>query len=81
MPPNISLTIIPNDHQSDFCKSSKLGGPSISNKKGCLPTILFNFRTNIPWVDDWEWYHTQLGEVHCGSNTVRKPIDRWWEYE
>ena len=32
------------------------------------------------WVDDWEWYHTQLGEVHCGSNTIRKPVENWWEF-
>ena len=33
------------------------------------------------WVDDWEWYHLQLGEVHCGSNTKRKPVQDWWSYE
>lgn len=31
------------------------------------------------WLDDWDWYHTQLGEVHCGSNVVRTPIANWWE--
>ncbi|MEC8424179.1 MAG: protein-arginine deiminase family protein, partial [Myxococcota bacterium] len=30
------------------------------------------------WLDDWDYYHTMLGEVHCGSNAVRTPIDDWW---
>ena len=39
--------------------------------------------TNVTphWVDDWEWYHLQLGEVHCGSNTKRQPVQEWWTYE
>jgi protein-arginine deiminase len=31
------------------------------------------------WVNDWEWYHVQLGEVHCGSNIKRTAIQNWWE--
>lgn len=32
------------------------------------------------WLDDWDWYHMMLGEVHCGSNTQRTPSDRnWWD--
>ena len=31
------------------------------------------------WIDDWEWYHMALGEVHCGSNTKRTPTSNWYE--
>ena len=31
------------------------------------------------WLDDWENYHIMLGEVHCGSNTIRTPLENWWE--
>ena len=31
------------------------------------------------WVNDWEWYHVQLGEVHCGSNIKRQAVNNWWE--
>ncbi len=31
------------------------------------------------WLDDWDNYHIMLGEVHCGSNVIRTPIDNWWE--
>ena len=34
----------------------------------------------IHWVDDWEWYHMALGEVHCGSNVQREPADQWWNH-
>ena len=34
---------------------------------------------NTPhWIDDWNDYHMMLGEVHCGSNTLRTPIENSW---
>jgi hypothetical protein len=35
------------------------------------------------WVDDWEDYHMLLGEVHCGTNTIRHPTPGldWWTNE
>ena len=30
------------------------------------------------WVDDWDSYHLWMGEVHCGSNTLRAPAADWW---
>ena len=34
---------------------------------------------NTPhWIDDWYDYHMMLGEVHCGSNTLRTPIENSW---
>lgn len=35
----------------------------------------------VAWVEDWNTYHIMDGEVHCGSNVVRRvnPNDRWWE--
>ncbi|KAI8505750.1 protein-arginine deiminase [Branchiostoma belcheri] len=32
------------------------------------------------FVNDWDSYHLMLGEVHCGSNTRRKPFKfKWWD--
>jgi protein-arginine deiminase len=46
------------------------------------------FRDAVPgqevhFVDDWLSYHKLSGEVHCGTNVLRKPIEgvRWWEHE
>lgn len=47
--------------------------PFIAEIEGLLPEGL-----EFHWLDDWDLYHIMLGEVHCGSNTVRTPIDDWW---
>jgi len=32
-------------------------------------------------IDDWYEYHVALGEVHCGTNTLRSTkTSRWWEF-
>ncbi|KAM3922602.1 protein-arginine deiminase type-1-like [Leptodactylus fuscus] len=32
------------------------------------------------FIDDFATYHELLGEVHCGTNVVRKPFSfKWWE--
>uniref|UniRef100_A0A3P9PD56 Peptidyl arginine deiminase, type II n=1 Tax=Poecilia reticulata TaxID=8081 RepID=A0A3P9PD56_POERE len=34
------------------------------------------------FIDDFSSYHKLLGEVHCGSNVLRKPFDfKWWNLE
>ncbi len=35
----------------------------------------------ITFVNDWDWYHILLGEVHCGSNIdAAPPVElKWWE--
>lgn len=32
----------------------------------------------IHYMDDWFSHHTGMGEVHCGSNTVRDVTAKWW---
>lgn len=31
------------------------------------------------FVDEYVTYHLKGGEVHCGSNTIRKPRSTWWK--
>ena len=34
----------------------------------------------VHFAEDWDEYHANIGEVHCGSNTRRKiPDTKWWE--
>jgi protein-arginine deiminase len=34
----------------------------------------------VSWIDDWDLYHLNLGEVHCGTNATRAiPDVKWWE--
>ncbi|MDT5127694.1 MAG: protein-arginine deiminase [Mycobacterium sp.] len=35
----------------------------------------------VDFLDCWEEYHVFLGEVHCGTNTLRKAnAVKWWEF-
>jgi protein-arginine deiminase len=35
----------------------------------------------VHFLDDWYEYHVNLGEVHCGTNTLRTPTRaNWWEF-
>ncbi|WP_108811915.1 protein-arginine deiminase family protein [Sphingorhabdus sp. Alg231-15] len=33
------------------------------------------------FIDDWYSYHEKSGEVHCGTNALRKPfaVSKWWK--
>jgi protein-arginine deiminase len=43
------------------------------------------------FIDCWQPYHEHHGEIHCGTNTWRKPANigtwlgtapaRWWEFD
>ncbi|CAL9279228.1 protein-arginine deiminase domain-containing protein [Streptomyces sp. SudanB25_2051] len=32
----------------------------------------------VSYIDDWETYHLGMGEVHCGTNTLRDASAAWW---
>lgn len=34
---------------------------------------------DVYFADDWDVYHRNLGEVHCGTNVSRRMDARWWE--
>jgi protein-arginine deiminase len=33
----------------------------------------------VAYIDDWETYHLGMGEVHCGTNTLRDASGAWWK--
>ncbi|MCR4376468.1 MAG: protein-arginine deiminase domain-containing protein [Rhodospirillales bacterium] len=49
-----------------------------------------NNTLRVRYIDDWNLYHAKLGEVHCGTNTLRKPANmntwlgspaaKWWNF-
>ena len=66
------------------CVFAKPFGPEVNGKdlfeedlKGKLAALGL---TPHP-IDDWYEYHVALGEVHCGTNTLRAPTaSKWWEF-
>ena len=39
---------------------------------------LFPAGDEVHFLDDFWVYHMGLGEVHCGSNVIRTPVQDWW---
>ncbi|MFE1578323.1 protein-arginine deiminase domain-containing protein [Streptomyces fradiae] len=33
----------------------------------------------VSYIDDWSTYHLGMGEVHCGTNTLRDTSAAWWQ--
>ena len=45
-----------------------------------LEEALAEHGIGVTWIDAWDLYHRQLGEVHCGTNASRAiPDVKWWE--
>jgi protein-arginine deiminase len=45
-----------------------------------IRTVLTNLGVKVHFVDVWESYHTRLGEIHCGTNAIRRIKEpAWWE--
>ncbi len=58
-------------------------GPSINGQdifKQAMSAALAPFNITVHFAEDWDTYHRQLGEVHCGTNSTRQiPQTKWWE--
>jgi len=63
--------------------SPKPHGPVIEGKdlmEANLEKTLSAKGIQVHWVEDWDLYHRDDGEVHCGSNVFRAiPSAKWWE--
>jgi protein-arginine deiminase len=59
-------------------------GPAIDGVRDPLEQAFVDAvpHRTVRFIDDWLAYHEMSGEVHCGTNTLRKPpLDvRWWEH-
>ncbi len=58
-------------------------GPVIDGKdlfKAHLEAALAPHGITVKWVDDWNLYHRNFGNVHCATNALRQvPAVKWWE--
>ncbi len=52
-----------------------------------VDTALTRLGLQVHFIDDWDWYHRNEGEVHCGTNVKRTPAEaaggyagkHWWD--
>ena len=69
---------------NNHCIVPKPFGPVVGGKdlfEEDLKSSLSSLPLTISFLDDWEEYHVELGEVHCSSNTLRTPVSaKWWEF-
>lgn len=67
------------------CIIPKPFGPVVGGKdlfEEDLKSKLTPLGLTVRFLDDWFEYHIALGEVHCGTNTLRTPkTAKWWEFQ
>jgi hypothetical protein len=70
---------------NNHCIIPKPFGPIIMGRdlfEKDLEDQLVALGLTVKWIDDWDEYHVGHGEVHCGTNTLRKPpVAPWWEFQ
>ncbi|OCT71052.1 protein-arginine deiminase type-1-like [Xenopus laevis] len=55
----------------------KIDGKCCLEQKVC--SLLEPLGLDCTFIDDFGPYHQHAGEVHCGTNVIRKPFsDKWW---
>ncbi|MBX3204829.1 MAG: protein-arginine deiminase [Labilithrix sp.] len=58
-------------------------GPTIGGQdifKQAMSSALAPYNITVHFAENWDTYHRQLGEVHCGTNATRQiPQAKWWE--
>ncbi|MET9394877.1 protein-arginine deiminase domain-containing protein [Streptomyces sp. NPDC006624] len=57
-------------------------GPVIGGKDVFTEAVSAAYRRaglKVSYIDDWYTYHLGMGEVHCGTNTLRDATAAWWQ--
>lgn len=57
-------------------------GPVIGGKDIFTSAVTASYTQaglKVSYIDDWETYHLGMGEVHCGTNTLRDASAAWWK--
>jgi hypothetical protein len=72
---------LPLDHDGRFTGWRRLWVPenTVDLIESFILSVLEPLGQRVHFIDDWE-YHEIGGEVHCGTNTLRRmPSTKWWK--
>lgn len=79
--PNMVNMIVLNQHLG----IPKPFGPQLNSQcqfEAYMQEVLEPLGLVCHFIDDWEPYFRERGEIHCGTNTRRQPFaQKWWEIE
>jgi protein-arginine deiminase len=60
-------------------------GPVVGGKcafEKAAEEVFHPLKLKCHFIDTYEGYHLQMGEIHCGTNVVREPfMQPWWEFD
>ena len=60
----------------------RVGTPPVDRFEDEVRTQLAGLGLTVDFLDCWDEYHVALGEVHCGTNTLRRAVPApWWEFQ
>lgn len=78
MPGETSKILLADPFMRSSSDADRSEDPFVVHVESVLPA-----EHEVVWVDDWDDYHLMLGEVHCGTNTIRQPTPGldWWTDE
>ncbi|MEU0219930.1 protein-arginine deiminase family protein, partial [Streptomyces sp. NPDC006265] len=57
-------------------------GPVVSGKDVFTEAVSAVYQwvgLKVTYIDDWYTYHLGMGEVHCGTHTLRDATAAWWQ--
>ncbi len=69
-------------HADGHVVIAKPFGPQVDGKdpfETDLESRLGGLGLTVHFVDNWELYHAEMGEVHCATNVSRDVNVAWWE--
>ena len=77
--PNLVNSLIINGHviAPDPCGPQVNGQDVFAN---LFSQALVKYGLRVHFVDIWDCYHSKAGEIHCGTNTIRRvAYPEWWQ--
>ncbi len=79
--PNMVNMVVLNQHLA----IPKPFGPKVNSQcqfEAYVKSLLEPLGKECHFIDDWDTYFREGGEIHCGTNTSRQPFSKkWWEIE
>lgn len=78
LPAAMNMVVLP---KNKFILMATQFGPKINGKdiiQDAVTKRIAEIGYSARYVDDFLTYHTGSGDLHCGTNTLRVPLTKWW---